>query len=453
MNIIKKYIRYFNDEYIQKIEHNKELLIKAFVKYYGVEFEDKIRTVFNKTNYFWYVSNFNSDIKKKISRIILDKELVKIKEIAQIIGIKINFNNMRCQLGDINISDKISITSGKIITTGDKKVDMILETLFGEDKLYKDDKNCPFNQFFLYDYNERERVIEKIFSSEVSYNEGLSKIMQIKEFLTETYPLEKEKLNSYLYFYIFEEYIKDNSKIIGSTTDKTMSVFEKEKIAETVKNIIIDKKISCPFSVTLSEDIPVVAFNALLTSDLNFIHEINHSIKSSIFAYKMDDSNVSPIKKSGICIYDNDSLNADILEEILNDIEAKEVTDIFHGMGGNLFDEDILKHRFMNSNSYPKYYPLVIRFYSLYKDLIKDASITEDANILYKRINKEKFDEYAKFIDYVYKNYFDDEIPLEFIDKANKMIDDLSLDLKDEMNIDDYIKELEESGKKVQRLN
>jgi len=458
MNIIKKYIRYFNDEYIQKIEHNKELLIKAFIKYYGSEYEDKIRKSFDKISYFWYISSFNETIRKNISMNILDKELDKMSEIFKILGYDFNSCNIKCRLGYLNIDDnKLSINTGKIITTGNKKLDMILEKLFGEDKICSSTDDSLFNKFLIYGFSEREELIKSIFGDDVSYDEGLSKIVQIKEFITENYFYEKEQINNYLYFYIFDEYMNSkanaNDKIVGSIFDSNVTSFEREKITEMIPDFINEREISCSFSATISENINAVVFNALLTSDLNFVHEVNHSVKSSLLVCKIGDKGAIHVKKSGICIYDDAALDFDILEEILNDIEASEITNIFHEFGGNLFDDDILKHHYINSNSYPKFYPLVIRFYTLYKDIIKDASISENMNILYKRVNKEKLLEYAKIIDYVYKNYLNDEIPLEFIDKANKLIDDMSIDLKSEVNIDDYIKELEESGKKVQRLN
>ena len=457
MNILKRYIRYFNDDYVKKIEDNKELLIKSFIKYYGAEHEEKIRSVFAKSNYFWYVGDYNSEIRKNISMKILNNSLDKMNKIAEMLGYSFLKNNIKCKLGNINIEDnKISIESGSIVTTGDNKIDMILESLFGEDKIYKENNESLFNNFFKYSISERESIIKSIFGPDANYDEYLDKIIKIREFLEENYPYEVEQINYNLYFYIFDEYMKtkkDNNKVIGSLTNQNIPDFEKNKTTEIVSSIINDKEISCPFSVNLSEDMPVVAFNVLLTSDLNFIHEINHSIKASILAYNITDESVIPIKKSGICVYGDEPYNADILEEILNDIEASAVEHIFHELGGNIFDEDILKHHYMNSNSYPKFYPLVIRFYTLYKDLIKDASITDDANILYKRVNKEKMMEYIKYIDYVYKNYFDKEINAELIDQANKLIDDMSLDLKDEMKLDDYIKELEKDGIRVHKLN
>lgn len=165
--------------------------------------------------------------------------------------------------------------------------------------------------------------------------------------------------------------------------------------------------------------------------DQAIIHEINHVVTDSILAYiQNDDSKLELIEKIGIA--NSISLDTDeAMEELLNDKSAYDITTIFHKLGGH-----ISNYNLYSINTYSMLFPLINKFYYKYINLIKKARISDNQNIIYTEIDKNKFEIYKKFIteeiNYVYKN---NKISQNAITKANELI----TNLKKENNFKQYI--------------
>jgi len=141
-----------------------------------------------------------------------------------------------------------------------------------------------------------------------------------------------------------------------------------------------------------------------------------------------------------------------------------EITKIFNNLGGNVLDDKNYKIPLVGL--YEKALPLVMPFYNKYKDIIKKARITENSNILYKYIDKNKYLEFKTFINDVI-NKIEDRINNtksticetdsftkdEEYSRAYKLISEMNKDVSVEMDIKEYAELLRKEGKKVSIIN
>ena len=142
-----------------------------------------------------------------------------------------------------------------------------------------------------------------------------------------------------------------------------------------------------------------------------------------------------------------------IFEEVLNERSALDITEIFHQLGGSIYDDansfDIKMKAF-----YRDLIPLIEPFYQQYKEIIKEARITSNANILYKYINKDVFNELKDLIGKIFKKIYNDNgnITDDDIENVTRLVELLPRDYFEEIDNDTYLNELESKGYKVKKL-
>ena len=160
----------------------------------------------------------------------------------------------------------------------------------------------------------------------------------------------------------------------------------------------------------------MIVFPIIFTSDSTFIHELNHAITSSVLAY----SEFLDIEKSGIYVSDENKKkkNTLLFEELLNHKSAMEIANIFYELGGTLFNNE---HSF-NANiqsEHELFFPLINEFYEKYKDLLKEARISENRNILFRDMDYQQFYNLNYQINHVYRSK---KISYRDLKKNNKLV-------------------------------
>ncbi len=203
----------------------------------------------------------------------------------------------------------------------------------------------------------------------------------------------------------------------------------------------------------------IVSFQVLPLPVDAIIHEINHSITRFNLSYYVDKRKLTNIiRKTGISVTIS-SIKSDevIMEELLNDKTALEITDIFKKKGGDLtpFCKDI---PFVFP--YRKNFYLIDDFYNEFKSYIKEARITENKNILVNKVGKENYEELRNLITEYYTNDIDkiEEIKKEAEPKVKKLIEKMKLHASNTRKItkeelEDYYNSLRREGKTVTILN
>ena len=139
-------------------------------------------------------------------------------------------------------------------------------------------------------------------------------------------------------------------------------------------------------------------FVALFSNTQNLIHELNHTITSEVLALEMiNDDPPATIVRNGIALSyaSNHHKPGNSLEEIINDKISFEITEIFNNLGGNISTYQI---EYPNT-LYSELFIVIDKFYNKYKELLKNARITGNTNILFTKIRKDKFIQFQKMID------------------------------------------------------
>lgn len=132
-----------------------------------------------------------------------------------------------------------------------------------------------------------------------------------------------------------------------------------------------------------------------MTTECSIIHEINHAITSTIiFKFKN-----KVIEKSGINVFPDDK--AIILEELLNEIASRIITDIFKRKGGDLCSFCINVDLY---NVYRNNFYLINEFFANFKSYIDKARISGNQNELLNRIGKTEFYEFASLVNDYFKS-------------------------------------------------
>ena len=434
---IKKDMENFNTYYKNRIENNKEKLIDAFTMYYGEEHRDIINERLNNINFYWFVGNYDITCKLKADHKILKRHFDATLKILANFGIKIPHINIKSNGGILN-RDKygLCVECGDIITTGDKKLDSILEALFGPSKIYKGNlKDIPLYNFFDLPKQEKNRIVKCIFNKPVTNFEVHECFLKAqKEAVLQSVKLDD---NKYVEIYLINEYFYQNVcrsmrdgifkskdiRVLGNIKGENISQALCDKIGKLVNESIMNDGVDNPFmSITKFHNV-FVSLPVLFPSDHNVIHEVNHAIKTSLFAE--DDGG---IMKCGLYFMGKNTGNGKMLEEFITDKQAVDITKIFHRLGGNIFDEDILKRGIKISYGYEPFYPVVDKFYETFKDEIAYAGITDDFNYLLEFIDEDSFKTYNDYVELLYEQYqLTNKLPDdEQIKLVNSIIDTMS---------------------------
>lgn len=434
---IKKDMENFNAYYKNRIENNKEKLIDAFTMYYGEEHRDIINERLNNINFYWFVGNYDITCKLKADHKILKKHVEATSRILAHFGIKMPCNHIKSKGSGLG-KDKngLCVECGDIITTGNKKTDDILEALFGPSKIYKGNfKDIPLYNYFELPNPEKQKIISKLFKRPMTNFEINDCVLKAqKEAVLQSIKFDD---NKYVEIYLINEYFYQNVcrnmkdlifkakdiRVLGSIKGKNISQALCDKIGRLVNESIIKDGVDNPFmSITKFHNV-FVSLPVLFPSDHNVIHEVNHAIKTSLFAE--DDGG---IMKCGLYFMGKSNSNGKMLEEFITDKQTIDITKIFHRIGGNIFDEDILRRGIKISYGYEPFYPVVDKFYENFKDEIAYAGITDDFNYLLEFIDEDSFKTYKDYVELLYEQYqLTNKLPDdEQIKLVNSIIDTMS---------------------------
>lgn len=310
-------------------------------------------------------------------------------------------------------------------------------------------KKILIEAFVIY-YGEKYRnIITERFNS-ISFATFLSTNL-IKDL-----KINEQSDNEFIYNLIYlHKFYCDNPTYVGFTYDKNALYKFDDEFAENLKKKLSTSNLNGfeHHSYDTSNNRTLYSvFLALFVSDRTLIHEINHAITSTVISMLENDFEKFLIYKTGISVALKDNVNNEEFEEVLNELSAKEITEIFHNLGGC-----VQKRKVSYTNSiYVELFPYVLKFYNKYKDLIKEARITENKNILFTKIEKGKYNIYANLIKIKYiiiKKTDLSSLKLDYdLDEINSLIDSMDKEYVEE-DINGYIEELRKQGNSVTLLN
>ena len=211
----------------------------------------------------------------------------------------------------------------------------------------------------------------------------------------------------------------DINEVIGAT--KNISDY-KDKIKNTLNN----SEYNFASNTTFFNDkniIEIINLPIFMSTDRVLLHEVNHVIVCNNLFYVEEDNEEYLVRKDGLEV----DTKYNIFEEIINELSSIEITAMFHALKGSIFGS-----KFKVCNDYEKLFPLVEPFYIKYKDILKRVRISLNYNELFKYIDKNVYDEYAKFINKVFyiKREYDKNkkkfvITKKVIDISNNYINDM----------------------------
>ena len=249
----------------------------------------------------------------------------------------------------------------------------------------------------------------------------------------------------------FRKYLKDN-KILNDyyklvkyfSMGREENFFEKSLPSNLVsaQDLNIEDINGLEFNyISKSKKEKSCIFYSLLANDKVIIHEINHAVTDNVIAIATEDGKYAQLEKNGMYISNPMLDPSDVyFEELINDKVARIITDRLHEKGISFFDD--LPN--LEDKEYISY-PLINLFFEKYESLLKESRITESANYIYRKIDKDKFDKYKRVIYEIFMNS-DNNIKKEDIE----MVEELVLNIEKE---EQEAKILLDSSCKVRILN
>lgn len=399
MTNFKNLKKIINETYINKLNINKELLIKSFVIYYGEKYETYIRNKFNHIIYCWYTSDFIINYYDEIMIHILNECVENTIEILKILGLIKNDLKYDFETGKlINYNNLIQLDYGRIFNTYNEKeqnLDNILKYLFDNNRLLTSDfPQSNLYNFFSLEKKEQHKFANIVFSKNELTNEDLYKIKSAIKYIElikeDIFNIEKIK-EKIIMFSEFSEYahkkLHNKMKIIGLKNEFNLN---DEVMKNLKKNFLNVEDVS--FVSTIGDQYFLVAFPILISSDYDLIHEINHAITSSLLAIFKENKEEYYLFKLGLFLENENDIT---FEEIINEKSSIEITKIFQNLGGKIFDNQFFNYE---KSAYKSSLPLINRFYQENKEDLKEARISENRNLLYRNIDKQLYQEYEKFV-------------------------------------------------------
>lgn len=184
-----------------------------------------------------------------------------------------------------------------------------------------------------------------------------------------------------------------------------------------------------------------ISLTAYLSSDIVLIHELSHAIRNEVLAFSDD----IPISRYGIETFSNTGIH---LEEVINQMCTLEVEEIFHNLGGKISPKIMPSF----NNSYEQYFPYVRYFYEKYKPLLKKAILTDNLNLFYQTIDKEKFEQYKNLIEEQFDKGRISNDWENVADQCLKLVDEMAIPIHNE-DMKSYIAELQKNGRIKKKLH
>lgn len=359
------------------------IIKEGFIKFYGDKYRELIEGKFSNCTFIGCLTIDN------IEKILKDFYQKKSKDL--IIDFfdtnNINFNNFNKYFffTDLNYGSKL---------------DEIYEYL---DDL--SDGNDVYLLMALRDFNGNKDLN---FDTKEYINliEYLKKIRPSYEFMKNEFKKEKSKVRWY------EDCVSKFKEESLKLNDKYNKIYLKE--LEKIKNLnLLDFDFFCKDfedwygnktcmwpNIVFKDDtyslhcLIMFSYNITLLGyfDNTFIHECNHLIETELIDL---DLNIFTIR-TGFEIVSNDkSINEKNLKtmnfnEIINELLAQDITKRFHEEGIYFFDDEETA-RVGGGTYYESCLFLVIEFYNIFKEEIKESRITGDMNVLYNLVGEKNF--------------------------------------------------------------
>jgi len=335
--------------------------------------------------------------------------------------------------------------------------------------------------------NKINKIIDKYstnFFKEIDSNKSILVEAFIKYYGEEYRNIITERLNNtYYYTFISDATIKELKKLITENTiNKTDIIRDIKKIIKYYGDNHITAKFYCNGTDVQSKSFKdymtacfsnnknalgghivgisdfdnqasmiFISLNQYFSDETALIHEINHAIRSSNLAiYTDNDKKERIIIKNGIDIKNSSCNECVEIEEILQHKATLEILDFFHKLGGCISMQQT-SHLISN---YEKMFPLIDNFYKKYKTLLKKAAITDNMNILFSEIDKEKYEEYKRIICEQFPIiYNSNNLSDKVINYVNNLVDQIGKKENEKENIHKFIEELKARGKIIKFLN
>lgn len=325
----------------------------------------------------------------------------------------------------------------------------------------------------------------KLFLKEIDSNKSILIEAFIKYYGEEYRNIITERLNNtYFYIFISDATIKQIKKLIAeniiNNTDiirnikKIIKYYGKNHItakfycngedvqSKSVKNYTTEyfsnKKNSVGGHIvgtTIFNDqssLIFISFSQYFYDETALIHEINHAIRSSNLAIYVDNNGKERIiTKNGIDIKNSESNECIEIEEIIQHKATLEILDFFHKLGGHIS----IKPTNHLTSKYEKMFPLIENFYKKYETILKKAAITDNINVLFSEIDKDKYEEYKRVICEQFPIIYDDNNNLsdKVINYVNNLVNQIGKKENKKENIHKFIEELKASGKTINFFN
>lgn len=415
MKRYREVIDKYNKIYNEVITKNRQLLIEAYVQYYGENARDRITSVIDDIFITWNISPIIGQVYDELVTFqIINNRLNYTVDILKLLGI--NIEKFCCEVGLGKLyyrAGKLCIDPGFICGAKEEKTgesyDELLEKLFGKRKIFNFDyENDVIYNFYKLSSNEQRIVVKSIFNGDEISPEILGKIDSVIEYLDsikdkKDYEANYEDIfivrNHMGNFRLDKRIIKKilsipSLKIVGSLDGR----YDSRRFGKLLEGDIVSESFTLHVTnYDEQECYKFITFPIICADDITFIHELNHAITSDV--YGVIDNKV--LSRYGISVNDDyftDNYKTRVnLEEYINQASSLEITDIFHNLGGNLFPDG----EFLKSPIYNGFLPLISSFYETYKEQLKRVRIDGNVEYLFKFIDKEMFIEYLKYINLV----------------------------------------------------
>lgn len=439
-NLLERYQK----QYTESFHNSIPLLIDAFTIYYGEKYHDYIEQTIKNTCYCYFSTKKVKFFYDKVIRIYISRISIHyIQQILQSLGFNVEgLSTYLINPGTLYEEEgKLKIDFGKIQTMKNNNgeiFDPILNYLYGSSQLFSFDyEQDKIYQFFSLSKEEQNEVVKAIWKEEQVTEKHLFYIQEAINFMKNHQINKEDQIKLYQDFYIVAQHFMQQKKkqkkaeLLGSIDHKLENLNHVELIKE-LQSVIDEYPVNCSLPSFNERDsiLNIVAIPLMISRDIDVIHEINHAVSSSILLITDDDF----IEKKGIHIGDDTEkdfeTNTKNLEELLNYKSSLEIETIFHNLGGKIIpNNDTIEGIIENSSvcAMEYYFPLIDSFYERYKELLKTVRITDQLDLLYSKIIKEKFIEYNAYINSIMQQT--DSKPVLFseepIQKVNQMIDAL----------------------------
>lgn len=152
-----------------------------------------------------------------------------------------------------------------------------------------------------------------------------------------------------------------------------------------------------------NEYLNLIIFSPLVNDNV-IIHEMVHALKDEILLEIYNSNNKIYCGQTGICTYLKDDKliksPSKNLNEVLTQIITDKIEKNFHLKNGNLINNTSL---YKNTNSlYSNNNHLLIDFYLLFEEELKEIIINGNINLLVNLCGKNNYQEYLKLFNYYY---------------------------------------------------